>query len=89
MCVQCTGAVARVGREKQGAPRVKQPTTYILPDLPWAVLLAPIMRDARPGDVLEVHTDAMRQHVEQVMQEAGRTDLVIRQVEPPPQKGFA
>ncbi len=68
---------------------MKQPTTYILPDLPWAVLLAPIMRDARSGDVIEVHTDAMRQHVEQVMQEAGRTDLVIRQVEPSPQKGFA
>ncbi len=59
------------------------PTTYILPDLPWAVLLAPIMRDARRGDVIEVHTDAMYQHVQQVVREAGRTDLVVRLVEPP------
>ena len=59
------------------------PTTYILPDLPWAVLLAPIMRDARPGDVIEVHTEAMREHVEQVVREAGCTDLVVRLVEPP------
>ncbi len=58
------------------------PTTYILPDLSWAVLLAPIMRDARPGDVIEVHTDAMREHVEQVVREVGRTDLIVRQVEP-------
>ena len=63
-----------------------RPTTYILPDLPWAVLLAPIMRDARPGDVIEVHTDAMRGHVEQVVREADRTDLIIRQVEPPTRK---
>ncbi len=62
------------------------PTTYILPDLPWAVLLAPIMRDARPGDVIEVHTDAMYQHVQQVVREAGRTDLVVRQVDPPLRK---
>ena len=63
-----------------------QPTTYILPDLPWVVLLGPILCDARPGDVLEVHTDAMRQHVEQVLQEAGRTDLIVRQVESPSPK---
>ena len=65
------------------------PTTYILPDLPWAVLLGPIMRDARPGDVIEVHTEAMRHHVEQVVQEAGRTDLIIRQAPPPPRKRWA
>ncbi len=68
---------------------MKQPTTYILPDLPWTVLLSAIVRDARPGDVIEVHTTAMRAHVEQVLREAGRTDLIVRQVEPPPQKGFA
>ena len=33
---------------------------------------------------LVVYTDAMRQHVEQVVRAAGRDDLVIRQVEPPP-----
>ncbi len=64
-------------------------TTYILPDLPWAVLLSAIVRDARPGDVIEVHTAAMRAHVEQVLRDAGRADLIVRQVEPPPQKGFA
>jgi hypothetical protein len=42
------------------------PTTYILPDLPWACLLDIIARDARPGDVIEVHTDAMHQLVDQV-----------------------
>ena len=65
------------------------PTTYILPDLPWAVLLAPSMRDARRGDVIEGHTDAMYQHVQQVVREVGRTDLIIRQVDPPARKGFA
>ena len=65
------------------------PTTYILPDLPWAVLLAPVVRDARSGDVLVVYTDAMRQHVEQVVHAAGRDDLVIRQVAPPPSKQVA
>ena len=60
------------------------PSTYILPDLPWAVLLAPIVRDARSGDILVVYTDAMLEHVEQVVHAAGRDDLVVRQVEPPP-----
>ena len=70
------------------APEPARSTTFILPDLPWAVLLSAIVRDARPGDVIEVHTDAMRQHVEQVLRETGRADLLVRQVEPP-QKGFA
>ena len=65
------------------------PSSYILPDLPWAVLLAPIVRDARSGDVLVVYTDAMRRHVEQVVHAAGRDDLVIRQVEPPPPRQVA
>ncbi len=60
------------------------PTTYILPDLPWAVLLDRIVRDARPGDVIEVYTDAMREHVEQVVRTAGRDDLLVRQVAPHP-----
>lgn len=60
------------------------PTTYILPDLDWADLLGPIMRDARPGATIIVYTDAMRAHVEQVAQAAGRDDLVIRHVAPPP-----
>jgi hypothetical protein len=60
------------------------PTTYILPDLPWAILLEPIVQQARPGDVLVVYTDAMREHVEQVLRTAGRDDLLVRQVAPPP-----
>ena len=59
------------------------PTTYILPDLDWADLLGPILRDARPGAIVVVYTAAMRAHVEQVARAAGRDDLVIRQVEPP------
>ena len=65
----------------------RRPTTYILPDTPWAVLLAPILRDARPGDVIAVYTDAMRGLVEQAVQEASRTDLIVRQVAPPPKRG--
>ena len=65
------------------------PSSYILPDLPWAVLLEPIVRVARPGDVLVVYTDAMRQHVEHIVHTAGRDDLIIRQVEPPPLKQVA
>ena len=64
------------------------PSTFILPDLPWAILLEPIVRDARPGDVLVVYTDAMRCHVEQVVRAAGRVDLIIRQVAPPPTAGY-
>ena len=47
----------------------------------WRVLLAPIMRDARPGDVIVVYTDAMRQHVEQVVRTSRRDDRVVRQIE--------
>jgi hypothetical protein len=65
----------------RGVTRV--PATFILPDLPWAVLLETIVRDARPGDRIVVYTDPMRQHVEQVVRAAGRDDLEIRQVEPP------
>ena len=64
-------------------------TTYTLPDLPWVVLLGPIVRDARPGDIAVVHTGAMRAHVEPVVRAAGRDNLVIRQVEPPPSKQVA
>ena len=65
------------------------PTTYILPDLDWADLLGPILRDARPGAVVVVYTTAMWEHVEQVARAAGRDDLVIRQVEPPPSRQVA
>src|SRR6478736_5117990 len=52
--------------------------TYILPTTDWAVLLPIILRDAQPGDVLEVHTPTMWDLTTQMATDAGRTDLVIR-----------
>ena len=57
------------------------PITYILPDLPWEILLDAIMRDAPDGAVIEVHTQPMQALVERRLIEAGRTDLVVRLVE--------
>ncbi len=57
---------------------MRGPSTFILPDLPWAALLDGIMRDAPPGDVIEVHTEAMHALVEQRLAEAGRADIVLR-----------
>ena len=65
------------------------PTTYILPDLPWAVLLEPILRQAAPGATIIVYTAAMREHVEQAVRTAGRTDLVVRQQEAPTAAGWS
>ena len=59
------------------------PTTYILPDLPWAVLLEPILRQAPPGATIIVYTAAMRAHVEQALRDADRTDLIVRQQDAP------
>ncbi len=57
------------------------PITYILPDLPWEILLDPIVREAPTGAVIEVHTQPMQALVKQRLAEAGRTDLVVRLVE--------
>ncbi len=57
---------------------MRGPITYILPDLPWDLLLDPILRDAPAGAVIEVHTEAMRELVERTLAEAGRTELVLR-----------
>jgi hypothetical protein len=54
------------------------PVTYILPDLPWEILLDGVLRDAPAGAVIEVHTEPMRALVERRLAEAGRTDLVLR-----------
>ncbi len=54
------------------------PITYILPDLPWDILLDPILREAPLAAVIEVHTEPMRELVERRLAEAGRTDLVLR-----------
>ena len=42
-----------------GSGGARRPTTFILPDLSWAALLAGITRDARTGDLIAVHTPAM------------------------------
>ena len=60
------------------------PTTYILPDLPWAVLLEPILHQAQPGAMIIVYTAAMREHVEQALRAADRGDLVVCQQDAPP-----
>jgi hypothetical protein len=54
------------------------PYTYILPDLPWDILLDGILHDAPAGAVIEVHTEPMHELVERRLAEAGRTDLVLR-----------
>ncbi len=54
------------------------PITYILPDLPWDILLDAIVRDAPAGAVIEVHTEPMRVLVERRLVEAGRTDIALR-----------
>lgn len=65
------------------------PTTFVLPDLPWAVLLGTILRDARPGDTIIVYTDAMRVHVEQAVRAAGRGDLLLYQQDALPASGWS
>ncbi len=54
------------------------PVTYILPDLPWDLLVDPILRDAPAGAVIEVHTEAMHELVAQRLAMAGRRDIVLR-----------
>lgn len=54
------------------------PVTYILPDLPWEILLGPILHDAPAGSVIEVHTSPMQALVERRLIEAGRSDIVLR-----------
>ncbi len=63
-------------------PEPARSTTFILPDLPWAVLLPVIAKDARPGDVIEVHTEAMREVAEAALRAAGRQDVAV-ELRPP------
>ena len=60
-------------------------TTFILPDLPWAALLAGITRDARPGDMVEVHTQPMHDGAVRRLREAYRDDVTV--VVRPPRGG--
>ncbi len=64
------------------APEARRSTTFILPDLPWAVLLPVIAKDARPGDVIEVHTEAMREVAEAALCAENRQDVAV-QLRPP------
>ena len=48
---------------------------YILPTTDWAGLVPSIVCDARPGSVLELHTEAMADLVRRALEAAGRTDL--------------
>ena len=57
---------------RHGRRRRVRPITYILPDLPWAVLLEPILQQAPPGATIIVYTVAMRAHVEQALRDADR-----------------
>ncbi len=52
-------------------------TTFILPDVAWISLLEVIARDARPGDTIEVHTEAMRELAEAALRAEGREDVVV------------
>ena len=63
--------------------RAATSTTYILPDLPWTALLPAITKDARAGDHIVVHTDAMYTAVMQALREAGRDDLTLELRKPP------
>ncbi len=56
---------------------------YILPTTDWAPLLGPIVKDAHPGDVLEVHTQEMWELARETIRKAGREDLVVRLLEAP------
>ena len=56
---------------------------YILPTTDWSPLLGPIVKDAHPGDVLEVHTQEMWELATETIRKAGRDDLVVRLLEAP------
>ena len=51
--------------------------TYILPSMEWAPLLHIILKDARAGDIIEVHTAEMAAHAQQAVQAEGRTDVTV------------
>ena len=46
-------------------------------------MLGPIVKDAHPGDVLEVHTQEMWELARETIRKAGRDDLVVRLLEAP------
>ena len=72
----------RTLQSELGSGGTRRPTTFILPDLPWAALLAGITRDARSGDVIEVHTQAMYDEAVRRLRDAGRDDVTV-ELRPP------
>ncbi len=56
---------------------------YILPTTDWSPLLGPIVKDAQPGDVLEVHTQEMWELTTETLRKEEREDLVVRLLEAP------
>ena len=54
------------------------PITYILPTTAWASLLEVIARDAPPGALIEVHTEAMQRLAERTLAQHGRHDVTLR-----------
>ena len=50
---------------------------YILPSMEWAPLLHIILKDARAGDIIEVHTAEMVAHAQQAVQAEGRMDVTV------------
>lgn len=57
--------------------------TFILPGLAWAVLLDPIVRDAKPGAVIVTYSPIMLEMIERTLQIAGRTDVMVKLQETP------
>ena len=56
---------------------------YILPTTDWSPLLGPIVKDAHPGDVIEVHTQEMWELARETIRKEGRDDLEVRLLEAP------
>ncbi len=62
---------------RYGRKRGDKLNTYILPGLDWAGLLEIVVRDALPGDVIEVHTAEMEELAVRALQHVNRDDLTV------------
>lgn len=71
-------------QRQPGPPRDQpRPTTFILPGRAWEIMLPAIVKDARPGDVIEVHSEEMRGIAEAALQAQGRQDVSVVLRSPP------
>ena len=75
--IQCSRRMERTLRNGPDAGGTRRPMIFVLPDLPWAALLASITRDSRADDVIEAHTQALNVEAMRRLQEAGRTDVMV------------